>query len=221
MVVSEPLFDVDLPTASMETFDAGRCVVRPVSYGLAQSVVREAHYLGKLGSTSVSLGMFIDGIPAGIVAFGTVPANNAAAICGEEHSAHVLELTRLALFDWVPRNGESWLIAQSIRWLRLNRADIEICISYADSTVGHCGTIYQATNWVYTGASTGDVVWECDNGIVLHPRTTGYSTDRLPPGHFRPAGAKHRYVTFIGAPARRRTLRANLRWPALPYPKVA
>jgi hypothetical protein len=185
---------------------------------LTKEVLAAAHYIGRPGSTSVRLGLWIDNALAGVITYGTIPRPNARAICGPEYAPNVLELTRLALYDWAPRNSESRFIAESFRHLRMERPDIFILISYADGRHGHVGTIYQATNWIYTGSSTGDVIYRCEDGRTLHPRTVGW-TD-LPPGRWIPAGDKHRYVQFLGTPHRKRALRRALRWPDLPYPKL-
>ena len=42
-------------------------------------------------------------------------------------------------------------------------------VSYADSEQGHYGTIYQATNWIYTGYSTDTNL--IVNGKIQHRRT--------------------------------------------------
>lgn len=193
--------------------------IGPVSYELVKTVLAEAHYAKRPGSTSVRLGMWIEDELAGVVTYGTIPRPNSRAICGSQFQAQVLELTRLALYDWAPPNSESVLIAESMRHLRQERPDIRILISYADSRYQHVGTIYQATNWIYTGASTGDVVYQCDDGRTLHPRTVGWTPTT--PGRWIPAGNKHRYVFFLGSGAQKRVLRRALRWPALPYPKLS
>lgn len=201
----------------MPIFDPTRCKVRPINYRTVQIVLAEAHYIGTPGATSVALGLYVDDVIAGVITFGTVPKNNASAICGAKHGSRVMELTRLALYDWPPKNSESWFISRAFAWLRENRPDIAIIVSYADGSVGHVGTIYQATNFIYTGASTNDYVYQCDNGDVLHPRTTGRMRGDLPAGHWRPAAAKHRYVTFVGPMTK--TLRRSMQWEPLPYPK--
>jgi hypothetical protein len=193
--------------------------VRPVDYATVKKVLAEAHYIGKPGSTSVRLGLYLAGELAGVITYGTIPLPNARAICGPEHERQVLELTRLALYDWAPRNSESRLIAASYQHVLVARPQTRILISYADGRQGHVGTIYQASNWLYTGASTGDVVYCCDDGRTLHPRTVGWKD--LPPGRWVPAGNKYRYVTFIGTPTDRRVLRKRLRWPVLPAPKLS
>lgn len=212
------LFTVEPPALS--DFDPARCVVRPVGYDAVREVVAEAHYIGRPGSTSVALGIFAGGVLGGVITYGTIPKPNAIAICGPEHSSSVMELTRLALYDWLPSNSESWLIAQSFGWLRENRPDVSVLISYADQSRGHAGAIYQATNWIYTGASTGDVVYRMPDGSTLHPRTVGW-VDLPPGGKWEPSPGKHRYVTFLGSKTQRRALRRALRWPSLPYPKAS
>lgn len=193
-------------------------LVAPVDYAVVKKVLAEAHYIGKPGSTSVRLGLWIDRQLAGVITYGTIPRPNARAICGPDYEASVLELTRLALYDWAPLNSESWFIAQSFAHVISARPATRILITYADGKVNHTGTIYQATNWLFTGSSTGDVVYKCDDGRTLHPRTVGFTN--LPPGHWMPAGNKYRYVRFIGNRTQRRTTRRSLRWPVLAYPKL-
>lgn len=194
--------------------------VGKVEYSDLKKVLAEAHYIGKPGSTAIALGLWQSGELAGVLTFGTVPANNARAICGQDYAASVLELTRLALYDWAPPNSESWFIGQAFAWLRGDRPDVHILLSYADASVGHVGTIYQATNWIYTGRTTGDVYWQCDDGRKLHPRTVGFRDTVKPPGRFMPSPAKHRYVMLLGSRGQRRKLQSLMRWPGLPYPKA-
>jgi hypothetical protein len=192
--------------------------VTGVSREEIETVIADTHYIGRPGSTSVSLGLWLDDDLAGVITYGTIPAPNARAICGPEWEQRVLELTRLAVYDWAPRNTESRFIAESFRYLRDARPDVSILISYADSGYGHVGTIYQATNWIYTGISGGDVLYRCADGRLLHPRTVGW--DDLPEGGGWVASSKkHRYVQFLGSAREKRVLRRDLRWSPLAYPK--
>lgn len=210
------LFEVALP--EMLAFDPSRCHVTALGYGAVREVLASAHYIGTPGATSVALGLYVDNVLGGVMTFGTIPRNNAEAICGLQYAPNVMELTRLAVYDWAPANVESWFIGQALHRLREDHPRVKVLVSYADSSVGHVGTIYQATNWIYTGESTNDVVYRCDDGTLLHPRTTGRLAEK-PAGRWVPSSAKHRYVTFVGAPSERRALRRALRWESLPYPK--
>ena len=61
------------------------------------------------------------------------------------------ELARLFIEDSEPANTESWFIAQAIRWIKKNRPDVQLLVSYADPGAGHSGTIYRASNWISDG----------------------------------------------------------------------
>ena len=62
------------------------------------------------------------------------------------------ELRRLCCIENTPRNTESYFIGQMLKWLRLN-TDVSVILSYADTTYGHEGTIYKATNFELVGQS--------------------------------------------------------------------
>lgn len=76
------------------------------------------------------------------------------AIYGKPMSRHqpkdTIELRRLCLIDDTPRNTESWFIARTLKWLRAN-TDYSSVVSFADPNHGHLGTIYKASNFLYSG----------------------------------------------------------------------
>lgn len=104
----------------------------------------------------------------GVILYGTGAANNIGMPFGLSQG-QVLELVRMAL------NGkqESTTKAMSISLKLLNKyiPNIKLVVSYADSEQGHYGTIYQATNWFYTGYSTDTNL--IINGKREHRRTLG------------------------------------------------
>ena len=62
-----------------------------------------------------------------------------------------LELTRMALNG--KQDSTSKAMAIAIRLIKKNNPTVKLLISYADIGQGHYGTIYQATNWIYSGSS--------------------------------------------------------------------
>lgn len=219
----------DLPTPSMPTLDVSRVVTRPVSHETAANMVVEFHYAHRVPSIQVAYGMYVDNVLAGVVTYG-VPANrNSDDICGEAHRGHVLELNRLFVHEWAGKNSESYIIGQSWRWMEQATPEWYIVISYADSAHDHIGKIYQATNWVYTGESVMSTEGWLINGRVYHPRTLSgilgsCAADVILKAypHARPVKGevKYRYVYFLGPRDRAKKLKASLKYPALPYPKV-
>lgn len=67
-----------------------------------------------------------------------------------DNENELTELRRLCCIDDTPKNTESYFIGNTLRWLKKNTA-IKRVISYADTTYGHEGTIYKASNFKHCG----------------------------------------------------------------------
>ena len=75
-----------------------------------------------------------------------------------ENEDELIELRRLCCIDDTPKNTESYFIGNTLRWLKRN-TDIKRVVSYADTTYGHNGTIYKASNFIHCGmTATGRVI---------------------------------------------------------------
>ena len=135
----------------MEELDVSRCYTKRITYQEAKYLVETFHYAHRVPSIVFAIGMYVDNILSGVVTFGIPPVPNVQRLCGEEYRKNTLELNRLYIHDYAGKNSESWLIGQSIKWLKNNQDKYLILVSYADTTQGHTGIIYQATNWIYTG----------------------------------------------------------------------
>lgn len=82
----------------------------------------------------------------------------------------VLELVRVAL------NGKqehtSKAVAMSIKQLKKDCPHCRLIVSYADCDQQHLGTIYQATNWIYTGTeNAGNLGAFIIHGKKTHPKS--------------------------------------------------
>jgi hypothetical protein len=172
-----------------------------------------------------AFGLFDGEEMLGTVIYGK-PASNAlcVGVCGPDESKQVIELTRLWIKDGTPKNTESYLIGNSLRMLP---KELDIVVSYAEIQAGHIGTVYQATNWLYTGMSDKHVEWRLDGVTAKHSRhlfdehggvngAKAFFGDRLVKSE-RPR--KHRYVIFRGDKRRKKDLMSKLRYKVNPYPK--
>lgn len=81
----------------------------------------------------------------------------------------IVELSRLFIIDDTPKNTESYFIAQCLKWLRIN-TEFEAVVSFADTTQGHSGAIYKATNFVLLGQTGTNYHYETLAGHRLHKR---------------------------------------------------
>jgi hypothetical protein len=216
----------------------------PISHNKAQQIAVDFHYLHRPAPCSQAFGLYCRSLLRGMIMYGTPSNRNLRkGICGPEERFNVMELTRLWIEDGTPKNAESFLIG-----FTLPKLEKQIVVAYADPTAGHIGTIYQATNWLYTGLShKGQTVTRTVNGQhtqgmwdslgrkradseqqeslfgPLKPEW-GYQYRKLITKYgdkvvTKPHVPKHRYVYFNASGTRKAELMAKLRYPVLPYPK--
>ena len=200
--------------------------VAPISSKDANAMTIESHYLHRRAQSMFCFGLFSGEEMLGVVIWGK-PASPwpCRGICGPEEASSVIELTRLWISDTSVKNAESFLIASSIRMLPI---EYDILLSYAEIGAGHVGTVYQATNWLFTGMSDRHVEWWLDGLPPSHSRHAfdsvgGVKNAKLVYGermtrHERPR--KNRYVMFRGSKKRRKELASKLRYKIMPYPKA-
>lgn len=196
--------------------------IKKVDYNTAMNIVVKNHYLHRKCPCSIAFGLFLNDDIKGVICYGsTGSAALSKGIAGEENSCNVIELNRLWLCDTVPKNGESFLIGNTIK-----NCGKEIVVSYADISQGHTGVVYQATNWIYTGLSAKRTDWAIE-GIDKHCKTISnkYTSKELREKFgdrfsLKDRTRKHRYV-FINAKGKRRKkeLIDSLKYKILPYPK--
>lgn len=107
----------------------------------------KAHYLSKRPAiVLLCLVAERNGVPIGCVIYSAPPKE-----ANKRYGCNVWELARVYLLDEIPRNAETWLIGQSVKYIKRNHKDVGLLLSYADPSVGHRGTIYKAANWKQDG----------------------------------------------------------------------
>lgn len=90
------------------------------------------------------------GVFIGTVLFGPGANRNIGTAYGLL-PGQVVELVRVALNGKQGHGHTSQAVAMAVRSLHRDCPAIRLIVSYADIDHDHVGTIYQATNWVYTG----------------------------------------------------------------------
>jgi len=114
------------------------------------------HYSRIMPGAPMKIGVWEYGIFVGAVLYGY----GAGQACngkkyGLSKRGEIAELSRVAL-----KSGRSTptskIVARSIRMVKESNPKLRMLISFADKKErGHNGTIYQATNWIFAGVSTG------------------------------------------------------------------
>ena len=123
--------------------------VEPASRCDVEGLVRK-HYLGRWPGVVVSiLGLLAEDHSRyiGVVVFALPPRETAKRY----HVSVAWELARLFIEDGTPKNTETWFMARAIAYVKRERPEVELLISYADPSAGHSGVIYRAGNWIQDG----------------------------------------------------------------------
>ena len=169
--------------------DTSKLSIRLITKSVAKDIIVNNHYSGLWTKVSYAIGLFTSDVEEhpffdnvedkliGVACYGDPIGRSAGqSISPLLERTEVLELTRLFVFDDYGSNIESWFLGQTFNWLKENVPHIKGLISYSDPKEGHCGTIYQATNWLYQGNKlrfndSWDFRWE-ENGDWHHQRTS-------------------------------------------------
>ena len=109
------------------------------------------------------------------------------------------ELTRIALRDH--ETPVSRILSISFIFLKKHCPNLKMIVSFADPNQGHYGGIYQATNWIYSGKSSGCFFYKHKKtGRIYHPRNVSMNLN-LSGKTIRPSECnkfwqegKHRYL---------------------------
>jgi len=223
--------------------DISKLSVRPISKSVAKDIVVNNHYSGIWTKVSYALGLYIQDDShqffestdklIGVATYGDpIGRHSGQSISPLLERTEVLELTRLFVFDGYGCNIESWFVGQTFKWLREHAKHIRALISYSDPKVGHLGTVYQSTNWIYQGNKvrpndSWSFKWSEDDEWH-HSRTSfvKFGTNNPKkiqeminkPFWIKKEPRKHRYVYILDKSKKSRILK-TLKYPSLPYPK--
>ena len=139
------------------------------SYKAIQYACKMFHYAKSVPNVGLSYSVFNDKKEwCGVICFGIGATNNIAMPYGL-NQGQVIELVRMAMNGKQESTTKAMAIA--LKLVYKDAPNVKLVVSYADSEQGHYGTIYQATNWFYTGFSTDTNL--IVNGKREHRRTLG------------------------------------------------
>ena len=202
--------------------------IEEIPKNVGQEIIVREHYLHRKASCSYCYGLIDNQTDEimGVIMYG-VPASRAlqVGVCGKDNASLVGELTRLWVNDTVPKNGESFLIGNTLK-----KQGFKIVVSYAECRANHVGFVYQATNWIYTGLSAKrndylvDGVENGKHGRHLLDSYGGIKKAREVLGDRLvtvPRPRKHRYVYFNCTRKEKKQLKSQLKYKTEAYPKSA
>lgn len=152
--------------------------VTPCTAAAARRAVTSWHYSRKLPSGKTNrFGVWEDGRFIGVVIFGRGASINLTRRY-DLSQYEAVELVRVALRDH--QTPTTRIVAEALRQLRRRNPKLRLVISFADPNHGHLGVMYRAGNWIYTGLSTPDPMWQDKHGDLWHDRqvtASGWTTE--------------------------------------------
>jgi hypothetical protein len=196
--------------------------VIPITKQVAEQFVLTKHYSHRASIFWAGFGLEEDGQITGVAVYGQ-PSPPIQKHAFKDRDFRLYELARVVVQSKT-KNASSFLVANSLKLLEPKPCAV---ISYADMEQNHCGIIYQATNWLYTGATKSHDKAYIVDGKRTHPMTLRDQGITDPTRWAKENGIemvkpmeKHRYFQFIGDKRQRRTMREKLNYPSLDtYPK--
>lgn len=197
--------------------------VQSITKKQAEAFVTTKHYSRRASVFWEAFGLVDDeGFIQGVCVYGQ-PSPPIQRHAFADRDFRLYELARLVVQSAVP-NGASMLVGRSLRMLSEQPSAV---VSYADSEWGHAGIVYQATNWLYTGATRSHDHAYLVGGRRVHPMTLRDQGVTNPKEWARENGVqtappmeKHRYFFLNGNKMQKRNMLAKLRYPVLAeYPK--
>tara|TARA_R110002096_G_scaffold272002_1_gene465702 strand:+ start:674 stop:1372 length:699 start_codon:yes stop_codon:yes gene_type:complete len=197
--------------------------IKRLTKSAIKPIIEERHYSKKLGIFWEGYALIENGEITGVCVYGQ-PSAMIQKHAFKDKDFRLYELTRLVVWS-ENRNARSYLIANSLKMLSVKPSAV---ISYADSNFGHCGIVYQATNWNYTGAPTACGKNVLIDGKIYHPQTltdmgikNQHKWAKEKGYELIPQKPKHRYFFFNGDKREVRKIKSKLNYNILgEYPKV-
>lgn len=196
--------------------------IRPIDKKTADLFVTKKHYSRRPSIFWAGFGLEENGRITGVVVYGQ-PSPSIQKHAFRDRDFRLYELSRLVIQSKT-KNAASFLVGRSLSLLEPKPCAV---ISYADMAHSHCGIVYQATNWIYTGATTShDKLYVVDGEMVhsMSLRDLGITSptkwanenniEMIPPSE------KHRYFYLVGNKRQKKSMLAKLAYPVIPcYPK--
>ena len=176
----------------------------------AKEYIIKHHYAhGCHNAPSPCYGLFDADKLIGVLMFATPCSENVrASVFGESMKNSVVELHRLHVLDITPKNTESYFISRCLKLLKKDRPQTKAVISFSDTTIGHNGIIYQASNFWFIGKTSPATFYVDESGRLRHPRQNGnnITSKEAKQRGWKPTkrSAKNRYLYILSSSKRER-----------------
>jgi len=145
--------------------------VKEINKEEALEMVKRYHYSNTLPKLNKHfIGFYLEGKLTGVVTlgWGTRPLHTIQKIFPSLTAEDYYEIGRMCMTEDMPKNSETQMLSQLVKWMKKNMPEIKVLFTWADGMLGKVGYVYQAANFIYAGFSETDIYMK--DGIKIHPR---------------------------------------------------
>jgi len=184
--------------------------------------VKTKHYSRRASIFWAGFGLVENDKIVGVAVYGQ-PSPPIQKHAFKDRDFRLYELARVVVQS-TTKNAASFLVGNSLKMLEPKPCAV---VSYADMEQNHCGIIYQATNWIYTGATKSHDKAYIVDGVRTHPMTLRDRGITDPTRWAKENNItmvspmeKHRYFQFVGSRIDKKNMLAKLAYLVInAYPK--
>lgn len=205
--------------------------IQEIDFRTAQDFILQYEWLGTMGTTQFSYGLFIDSKLTAVACFGLTAGTQALSEpFGEDRKSEGIVLVRGACAPWAHEHTSSFFLGKVFPLVR--ERGYRFVIAYSDPEAGEIGTVYQATNWLFYGMTSPVTYLVRPDGKRVDPKlihkyakkfgiTYGEQKQAfLDEGYrFEKGSPKLKYLFVLGNKKDKREIMKELRVPIFPYLK--
>ena len=147
--------------------------IKEIDKQAALEMVQRYHYSNALPSINKHfVGFYLADELVGVVTlgWGTRPLHTIRRLFPSLESKDYYEIGRMCMTEEMPRNSESQMLSQLVKWVRQNCPQVKVLFTWADGMMAKPGYVYQASNFLYAGHIVTDFYLK--DGVKIHPRQT-------------------------------------------------
>lgn len=145
--------------------------IKEITKEEALEMIKKYHYSNTLPKLNkYFIGFYLQERLVGVVTlgWGTRPKHTIQRIFPSLDTKDYLEIGRMCMTEDMPRNSESQMISQLVKWIKANIPGLKVLFTWADGMLGKVGYVYQASNFIYAGYSGGEMYMK--DGVKIHVR---------------------------------------------------
>jgi len=156
----------NLPNIMLPQFKLQDLIISKINQSIAVDFINSIHYLGKPRPGGIPIGASLNNKLIAVCYFQRPIRVEVATSSGYKWD-DTYEISRLAVVPgYNKKNLISYFITRAIKLL----PPTKLIVAFADSTVGHIGTCYKASNFVLEKIVKPDYYYEKD-GLIMHKKT--------------------------------------------------